>query len=96
VLQANLPRMPLIPLVAIAVAVVCPPFCLADPSAIHSPQSSITTKASAGASRDNSTADILSKTFLPKETWDKRLSHRISIACQDVNGFGTDARIFFF
>ena len=93
VLQANLPRMPLIPLVAIAVALVCPPFCLADPSAIHSPQSSITTKASAGASRDNSTADILSKTFLPKETRDKKLLHRTSISMQNVNGLGTDAKI---
>jgi hypothetical protein len=26
----------------------------------------------------------------------QELLHRISIACQDVNGFGTDARIFFF
>ena len=85
--------MPLIPLVAIAVALVCPPLCLADPSAIHSPQRNITTKASAGASRDNSTADISSKTFLPKETRDKNFLPRISIACQNVNGFCTDATI---
>jgi hypothetical protein len=65
VLQANLPRMPLIPLVAIAVALVCPPLCLADSSAVHSPQNTFTTKAPVGASRDNSTADKSSKILSP-------------------------------
>ena len=93
VLQAILPRMPLIPLVAIAVALVCPPLCLADSSAVHSPQSNITAKAPAGASRDNSTADISSKILSPKELRDKKLLHRTSISMQNVNGLGTDAKI---
>jgi hypothetical protein len=73
VLQAILPRMPLISLVAIAVALVCPPLCLADSSAVHSPQSTFTIKDPAGASRDNSTADISSKIPSPKELRDKKL-----------------------
>ena len=95
VLQANLPRMPLIPLVAIAVALVCPPLCLAGSSAVHIPRRAtlLTAKAPAGASRDNSTADMSSKTFSPKELRDKKLLHRTSISMQNVNGLGTDAKI---
>jgi hypothetical protein len=87
-------QMPLLPLVAIAVALVCPPLCyLAEPSTNHSPQSAFTTKAPAGANRDNSTADILSKTSSPKELREKILLQRTPIACQNVNRLGTDAKI---
>ena len=92
VLQAILPRMPLIPLVAIAVALVCPPLCLAGSSAVHSPQSTFATRAPVGASRDNSTADISSKTSSPKELRDKKLLHRASISMKNVDGLGTDTR----
>jgi hypothetical protein len=83
--------MPLLPLVAMAIALV---HCLADPSAIHSPQSYTTTKATAGTRCDSSTADISSKlSLLPPVPRDKITPQLTSICYQNINGFCTDAKI---
>jgi hypothetical protein len=58
--------------VQIAVALAQTPYCLADPSASHSPQSNLTTSATAGARRDNATAVVLPKIpppSVPRGKW---------------------------